>query len=129
MNDAAPATKALKILIVDDNGGARAMLKEFLLGDAGEFYECEDGADALAAYEAFLPDFVLMDWEMKRVNGLAATRLIVAHFPDAAVLIVSNHDAPELRTAATEAGARGVVLKHDLLSLPPLLRTSQTSFA
>lgn len=128
MNEAAPAHKP-KILIVDDNRGARAMLRQFLGGDAGEFRECEDGADALAAYENFQPDFVLMDFEMKRVNGLAATRLIRAQFPEAAVLIVTNHDEPALRAAATGAGARGFVLKHDLLSLRSLLQISPASFA
>lgn len=129
MNDAAPATRPLKILIVDDNGGARAMLKQFLRSEAGEFRECEDGADAVAAYEDFQPDWVLMDWEMKRLNGLAATRCILAQFPEAAVLIVTNHDERELRSAAAEAGARGFVLKHDLHTLPPLLRRSPAAFA
>ena len=129
MNQTALATKPLKFLIVDDNRGARGMLREFLDHDASEFAECEDGAEALAAYENFQPDWVLMDWEMKRLNGLAATRVILAQFPAAAIVMVTNHDAPELRTAANEAGARGFVLKHDLLSLPPLLRGEQPSFA
>lgn len=129
MNETALTPKPLKFLIVDDNRGARAMLREFLSRDAGEFAECEDGAEALAAYQTFQPDWVLMDWEMKRLNGLAATRVILAQFPAAAIVMVTNHDAPELRTAATKAGARGFVLKHDLLSLPPLLRAPQSSFA
>lgn len=129
MNASSPARATLKVLIVDDNPEARAMLKQYLRTGVGEFRECDDGADALAAYQQFRPDWVLMDLEMKRLNGLAATRLIRAQFPEAAILIVTNHDEQELRRAAAEAGAQGFVLKHDLLSLPSPLRTNQTSVA
>ncbi|MGI9114816.1 MAG: response regulator [Chthoniobacterales bacterium] len=133
MTDALPETRTLKILIVDDNEGARGMLKQYLGGSAREFRECEDGAEALAAYEEFQPDWVLMDWQMKRVNGLVATGRILKKFPAAAIMMVTTFDEKELRQAACEAGARGFVSKDDLLSLPSLLQineeTSSTSFS
>ena len=129
MNDTLVQKKALRILIVDDNREARAMLKQFLRSEAGAFRECEDGAEALAAYHEFQPDWVLMDCQMKRMNGIAATRQILAQFPEAAILIVTNHDELELRRMAEAAGARGFVLKHDLHSLPPLLQGTQSDFA
>jgi two-component system response regulator DegU len=115
-------TALSKILIVDDNAEMRRMTK-FFLGDLPfDFEECEDGADAIDCYEETRPDWVLMDWEMKRMNGLTATRRIVEAHPEARVLMVTQYDDAELRRAAIEAGARGFVLKDDLLSLHSFLK-------
>jgi len=116
----------MKVLIVDDNEQARRMIKHYLRDLADETCECNDGAEAVSAYTAFQPDWVLMDWEMKQVNGLAATYGIIANFPDAKVLMVTNYDENDLRRAAAEAGACGFVLKDDLLSLHSLLKEAQT---
>ena len=64
------------------------MIKNNLRNESHEFYECEDGAESLAAYRQFLPDWVLMDWEMKIVSGLTAARLILREFPSAQILII-----------------------------------------
>ncbi len=111
----------MKVLIVDDNEQARWMIKHYLCELSDEFRECEDGADALEAYAEFLPDWVLMDWEMKQINGLAATQNIIAEFPDAKILIVTNYDARDLRQAAKNAGAIDFILKDDLLMLRSFL--------
>ena len=71
----------MKVLIVDDNRQARQMIKRYLRALIDEARECNDGAEALSAYAEFHPDWVLMDWEMKRVNGLAATHSIIAEYP------------------------------------------------
>lgn len=107
----------MKVLIVDDSSQMRGMMRQFLPADVGEISECEDGIDALECYERFLPDWVLMDWEMKRMNGLKATKQIVSKYPKAKILLVTQHNDRELREAATEAGACGFVLKEDLAEL------------
>ncbi len=112
----------MKVLIVDDNQQARQMIKHYLRELSDEFRECEDGAEAVSAYAEFTPDWVLMDWEMKRVDGLTATRRILASFPEAHILFVTQFDEPELRQAAAEAGASGFVSKDDLLTLQSLLK-------
>ena len=112
---------AMKVLIVDDNEQARWMIKHYLREFSDEFRECEDGAEALEAYADFQPDWVLMDWEMRQVNGLVATQSIINQFPDAKILIVTNYDEKDLRQAATEAGASGFILKDDLLKLQSFL--------
>jgi CheY-like chemotaxis protein len=114
----------MKVLIVDDNEQARWMIKHYLCDISEEFRECEDGADALKAYAEFLPDWVLMDWEMKQVNGLAATVQIIRNFPDAKILIITNYDEQSMRQAALEAGAKGFVTKDDLQILQSLLKKS-----
>jgi CheY-like chemotaxis protein len=111
----------MKFLIVDDNERARGMIRKYLCELSDDFRECDDGFDALRCYEEMRPDWVLMDWEMKRMNGLEATRHIVEKYPQAKILMVTNHDKKDLREAAQEAGAKGFVTKDDLLALRPFL--------
>ena len=111
----------MKVLIVDDSSQMRTMMRQYLPSDADEFCECEDGIEAVECYERFLPDWVLMDWEMKRMNGLKATKKILAKFPDAKILLVTQHNEVEMREAASGAGARGFVLKEDLAELRRML--------
>ncbi len=115
----------MKVLIVDDSSQMRGMMRQFLPSNAGEICECEDGIDALACYEQFLPDWVLMDWEMKQMNGLTATRSIIDAFPTARILMVTQYSDQELRRAANEAGACGFFPKDDLLDLSEFFKNQQ----
>jgi CheY-like chemotaxis protein len=110
-------TQTMKVLIVDDNERARGMIRKYLRGQSEDFCECDDGFDALRCYEEIIPDWVLMDWEMKRMNGLDAARHIIEKYPQAKILMVTNHDKKDLRQAAHEAGAKGFVTKDNLLDL------------
>jgi CheY-like chemotaxis protein len=111
----------INILIVDDNPAIRELLRVYLQDLVNEFHECEDGSEALGAYAEFLPDWVLMDWQMKRMDGLTAAREIKFGFPNAKIVMVTQHDDTELRAAANEAGVCGFVSKDDLMSLRELL--------
>ena len=111
----------MKILIVVDNPVMRELIPSFLPESFDEIRECIDGTDALDCYRPFRPDRVLIDWEMKPVDGLPATHQILVNFPDANVLLVTQHDDPELAAAAYETEAKGFVLKDDLLQLHRLL--------
>ena len=122
MNFSFTGNRVMKVLIVDDNEQARWMIKHYLREFSDEFRECEDGAEALQAYAEFHPDWVLMDWEMKQVGGLAATQNIIEKFPDAQILIVTNYDENDLRQAANEAGAAGFILKDDLVRLQSFIK-------
>lgn len=111
----------MKVLIVDDNQKMREMTRLFLSQTADEFRECEDGADALAAFANFQPDWVLMDWEMKRMDGLTAAEEILNAFPAAQILMFTQYEDAELRAAATKVGACGFVLKDELFVLPEMM--------
>jgi len=116
----------MSLLIVEDNAKMRRMLKSLVADLASPIHECVDGADALAAYAAQRPDWVLMDIAMKDLDGISATRKIKAAYPDAKIIIVTGYDEAELRQAAREAGACGYVLKENLLALRELIGQSQT---
>jgi len=111
----------INLLIVDDSERVRRMIKRLIKGVLAEVWECSDGSQALEAYTEYHPDWVLMDIEMKDVDGITATREIITAFPDARIVIVSNYDSYELREAASEAGARAFCSKANLLSLRSLL--------
>ena len=106
-----------RVLIVDDSRPMRELLR-MTLGDAVVVVgECEDGEDALDAYTRLQPDWVLMDIDMKQMDGIAATRQIITAHPKAKIVIVTDYDDVELRRAASEAGASRYVIKEDLLSI------------
>lgn len=107
----------MKVLIVDDNAQMREMMRNYLPCASDQIRECTDGADALAAYTNFLPDFVLMDWQMKRMDGLKATEEILRVFPEACILLVTQFDDAELRKTAFEIGIRDFISKDDLTKL------------
>ena len=121
--------KPRTILIVEDNPQMRRTLRE-LLGDlTTACYECSDGQAAVAAYQQYRPDLVLMDLNMAGMDGLAATAAICAAEPAARVLIVTNYDDPALREAARQAGACGFVPKENLLELRTLINLSPSRLA
>lgn len=111
----------MKVLLVDDSREARQMIKDYVLEETDEFFECEDGAEALSAYATFQPDWVLMDWDMKEVGGIVATQNIIAEFPEAKILLIANFDETDLHQAAKQAGAYGYVQKSELLRLKQIL--------
>jgi DNA-binding NarL/FixJ family response regulator len=109
----------MRLLIVDDHAPFRAMVKNFF--PEAEMHECSSGAEAFQCYVQQRPDWVLMDFEMRGVDGLAATRLIRAAYPEACIVILTQHSEPELREAAREAGAAHYVLKENLSQVPKLI--------
>ncbi|AYF99432.1 DNA-binding response regulator [Protaetiibacter intestinalis] len=76
-----------------------------VIGEAG------DGAAALSMVRALQPDVVLMDVRMPGVDGIEATRRVVAEAPDSRVIILTTFDLDEYAFAALRAGASGFLLK------------------
>ena len=113
----------MKVLIVDDNQPVRLLLREYLPSSVDEVFECGDGGKAIALYRKHLPDWVLMDWEMPKMDGITATRAIIAEFPQANICMVSAFDEADIRNAALSAGACNFVLKDNLAELEAILAT------
>ena len=103
----------MRVLIVDDHEVVRRGIRSILATQpAIEICgEAVDGHDAVNKALALRPDIVVMDITMPEMNGLDATREIRRVVPEAEIIIVSQHNAPELIRQAYEAGARGYVVK------------------
>jgi CheY-like chemotaxis protein len=111
----------MKILIVDDNEKVRELLRDYLPATVDEVYECADGSLAFALYKKHLPDWVLMDWQMQKTDGITAMREIIAEFPKAHICMVTAFNDEDLRNEAFRAGACGFVLKDNLFELETIL--------
>lgn len=111
----------MKLLIVEDNTRMRGLIRSLVAGLAEEIYECSDGGEVLEIYSRRLPDWVLMDIELEDVDGLTASRQLMQEYPLARILIVTSHDDDDLREQAQQIGARGYILKENLLEVRRLL--------
>ena len=101
-----------RVLVVDDQELVRAGFALILqkagmdvVGEAG------DGVEALAMARETTPDVVLMDVRMPRLDGIEATRRLVAATPQVRVLALTTFDLDEYVYAAVRAGASGFLLK------------------
>jgi PAS domain S-box-containing protein len=104
------------ILIVDDHEIVRRGLRT-LLGSRPEWEICGEAGDGLEAVEKakrLLPDVVLMDVSMPRMDGLEATKIIRQELPLCKVVIISQNDPLIARHQAREVGASGYVVKSEV---------------
>lgn len=117
----------MKLLIIEDSQQMRHEIKLFLEDLAEQIHECDDGAQALAAYAAQKPDWVLMDVKMAEMDGLTATRQIKAAHPEARIMILTGYDDVDLRAAAQNAGACEYVTKENLHEVRRILGSTKAS--
>jgi DNA-binding NarL/FixJ family response regulator len=105
--------KKKRILIVDDHPALREGLRSILsLCSVFDIVgEAADGLEAIHCVERLLPDLVVMDLSMPRMDGLDATREIKKKWPGTKILAFTVHKTPEYLTAALKAGADGYLLK------------------
>ena len=88
-------------------------LQELLLADYDIVEIVRDGAALIEAAGRVLPDAIVSDIAMPRVNGLAAAASILATRPDARIVFVTIQDSRAVIRKAIDCGARGYVLKGD----------------
>jgi DNA-binding NarL/FixJ family response regulator len=111
--EAPAASSPIRVLIVDDQMMVREGFSVLLGAMPGieVVGEAVDGRQAVAQAAALRPDVVLMDIRMPELNGIEATREIVAADPDAKVLVLTTFDLDEYVYQALRAGASGFLLK------------------
>ncbi len=103
----------MRVLVVDDHEVVRRGVISLLSGHP-EYEVCGqavDGRDAIEKARELKPDVVIMDVSMPTLNGLEATRVIRSVIPSCEVIILSQHDSPEMARQAFRSGARGYVIK------------------
>ncbi len=103
----------IRVLIADDQAMVRAGLRLILEShsDMDVVGEAADGEEAVAAAARHSPDVVLMDIRMPRLDGIEATRQLVAKQPSSRVLVLTTFDVDEYVYKALRVGAAGFLLK------------------
>ncbi|MGE5550122.1 MAG: histidine kinase N-terminal 7TM domain-containing protein [Bacteroidota bacterium] len=105
--------KSMRVLLVDDHALFREGLQSLLATRGYQVVGTAcDGVEALEKARALQPDVILMDIQMPRCNGLAATRLIKAEMPAVRIVILTMSEDDEHLFEAIKSGASGYLLKN-----------------
>jgi NarL family two-component system response regulator LiaR len=106
-------TVPIRVLIADDHAILRKGIRA-LLGtepDIEVVAETGDGLETVAQAQALCPDVILMDLVMPRMDGIEATRRIIAEQPGVRILVLTSFAADDKVFPAIKAGALGYILK------------------
>jgi DNA-binding NarL/FixJ family response regulator len=103
----------IRVLVVDDQPLMRAAFEMTLRSEEDLVLvgEAADGQEAIEKSHRLNPDVILMDVRMPVLDGVEATRVLVAQDPNAKILVLTTFDVDEYVFEALRAGARGFLLK------------------
>jgi NarL family two-component system response regulator LiaR len=106
--------ETIRVLLVDDHNVVRSGLATFLRAyeDLELVGEAKNGLEALDLNRQRTPDVILMDLMMPEMDGVAATRAILADYPDVKIIAMTSFDEEELVHGALAAGAISYLLKN-----------------
>jgi DNA-binding NarL/FixJ family response regulator len=92
-----------KTMLVEDSSSFRRLVKVILQDEfpAMDIIEAADGVEAFQKIDSHPPNLIFMDIGLPGENGLELTRKIKADYPDVIVIILTTHDSPEYREAAS----------------------------
>ncbi|HJC10251.1 MAG TPA: response regulator transcription factor [Candidatus Blautia merdigallinarum] len=114
----------MRVLLVDDDFLITTALKTILEADA-EIEVCgagKSGKEAVSLYASLIPDILLMDIRMEKMDGLAASKEILSRYPRARILLLTTFLDDEYIIQALKLGAKGYLLKQDYNSIIPALK-------
>jgi DNA-binding NarL/FixJ family response regulator len=102
-----------RIVIAEDHTILREGLRALISSnpDFDIVGEAEDGRDAIRCVEKLVPDLILLDLSMPRMNGMEAIKEIKKQYPETRILVLTVHRTEEYILATLRAGANGYVLK------------------
>jgi excisionase family DNA binding protein len=107
----AATSSASRVLIVDDDDGLRAFLRAALEADGCVVREAASAEEGLAALDEELPDLILLDVEMPRMNGIEMLRRVRERHGVETIPVVMFSGKVEAEEAAEEAGAQAFIGK------------------
>lgn len=114
---------ALRILVVDDKPSVRAGIR-LMLETHSDWEICGEASDGIEAVEKaaeLLPDIILLDISMPKMDGLRALPLIKEASPGSQVVVLTLHEYLETARLASQAGAAAYITKSLLIELIPTL--------
>ena len=115
----------IRVCIVDDDPFVTTSLAPILAAepDVAVAGEGCDGEAAVALFERERPDVLLMDIQMPGTDGLAAAERILAAHPEARIVFLTTFSDDEYIVRALRLGARGYLIKQEVATIAPALRT------
>ena len=112
----------MKLMLVEENKSLRRLLRAVLRHSDAEICECAEGTEAVSLSALEHPDWIVLDVNLARTDGLQVLAKLHAANPQAQVILITDEESPQLRARALAAGATQLLDKESLLELPPLLR-------
>ena len=105
--------KLITILLADDHDVVRRGMKMLLEDEEGiqVIGEAFDGLDAIEKVKMLMPNVVILDLTMPKMNGIEAAKIISEEYPEVKILIFSMHHNKEYIVKSVENGANGYLLK------------------
>jgi DNA-binding NarL/FixJ family response regulator len=123
--------KRINVLIADDHPKVRESLASLLAVDPNirVVGEAGDGLEAISLTQKFLPDVILMDIAMPKMNGIEAALAIHERWPSICVILITALSAETYREISRLCGAKAFLAKETIMSelLPTLYRTMNAS--
>lgn len=104
---------SITILLADDHDVVRRGMKMLLEDEEGiqVIGEASDGLDAIEKVKILMPNVVILDLTMPKMNGIEAAKIISEEYPEVKILIFSMHHNKEYIVKSVENGANGYLLK------------------
>jgi two-component system, NarL family, response regulator LiaR len=108
------ALPRIRVMLVDDHNVVRSGLAAFLRAydDLELIAEARNGAEAVSLCKRQMPDVILMDLMMPEMDGIAATRAILADHPGVRIIAMTSFEQEELVHGVLAAGAISYLLKN-----------------
>lgn len=109
----------IRILVVDDSPAVRRYLRGALEEHDGWRVcdEARNGQEAVERFQQMQPDVVVLDFQMPKMNGLDAARIITRLSPETPILMVTLYLSKQLSDEARRVGIRGACAKTDFGSV------------